>query len=69
MKSSFITKKSRIIIFVIVGGIFGLIVHLVWHSSTGINIFSVGPHVIKGIVHTSVGMIMGAIVYWLIPKR
>ena len=62
-------KKSRIIIVAIMGGIFGLGVHLVWHFSTGINLFSIGPHVIKGTIYTLVGMCIGAMFYLIIRKR
>ena len=62
-------KKSRLIIFIIIGGILGFSIHLVWHLSAGINLFSAGPHVISGVVFTLIGMIIGIIFYFIIPNK
>ena len=62
-------KKSRIIIFAIIGGVVGLSVHLLWHSLLSIELFTAGPHVTTGTIFTVVGIIIGAILYFLIPKK
>lgn len=62
-------KKSRIIVLVIAGGVFGFGVHLVWHSSTGVNLFSFGPHAIQGTLFTLAGMTIGGVLHLIIPKR
>jgi hypothetical protein len=63
------TKKSRIVIFAIVGGIFGFSIHLAWHFSAGVNLLSTGPHAVQGIIHTLVGATIGTVLYVLIAKR
>ena len=60
---------KRIVIFVIAGGILGFSVHLIWHSSTGVNLFSSGPHVIQGIIYTLLGGIIGGVLRLIIPKK
>ena len=60
--------KLKIIIFVVFGGILGFAFHLTWHSFTGIDLFSIGPHAIQGTVYTLIGIIIGALLYLVIPK-
>ena len=62
-------KKSKIVIFVIVGGALGLGVHLAWRSFTGVNLFSSGPHIIQGIIYILAGGILGGALHLIIPKR
>lgn len=62
-------KKSRLIIFIIIGGILGFSAHLVWHLSTGVNLFSLASHVIQGVILALVGMIIGIIFYFIIPNK
>ena len=63
------TKKSKIIIFAIVGGISGFGVHFVLHHSTGVDLLSRGPHAIQGIIYTLVGTIIGGMLYLIISQR
>lgn len=63
-----IGTKSKITIFAILGGILGFAFHLTWHSSTGIDLFSIGPHAIQGTVYTLIGTIIGILLYLITPK-
>lgn len=47
--------------FALGGGIIGFGVHLAWHSSTGTELFSTGPHAIQGTEYTLVGMTIGVL--------
>lgn len=61
-------KKSKIIIFAIFGGMLGFTFHLTWHSFTGVDLFSIGPHAIQGTVYTLIGIIIGVLLYLVIKK-
>lgn len=52
-------KYKSVLIFVVIGGILGFVFHLIWHFRIDIELFSFAPHIITGIIHTAVGMIMG----------
>lgn len=58
--------KSKKFLFIIIGGISGLILHLVRHFGLNIPIFSFSSHIIEGIIYTIVGMIIGLIIGRLI---
>lgn len=62
-------KKNRIIVFAISGGILGFGFHLIWHSLLEINLFSVGSHIINGVIHTLIGIIIGVIVHLIISRK
>lgn len=62
-------KKAKIVIYSIVGGGVGFGVHLVWHYSMKVELFSFGSHVIDGVVYTLAGMVLGAVLYLVISKR
>lgn len=47
--------------FALGGGIIGFGVHIAWHSSTGIELSSSGPHAIQGAGYTLVGMTIGVL--------
>lgn len=57
-----------VFIFTIIGGIFGFIVHIVWHISLGIHVFTSGSHIIQGLLYTVAGMIIGVFSSWLFRK-
>lgn len=61
-------KKLKITTFAILGGILGFAFHLTWHSFTGVNLLSIGPHAIQGTVYTLTGTIIGILLYLTIPK-
>lgn len=62
-------KKLRIIFFATTGGLIGLSIHLLWHLFLRIELSSAGPHTINGTIFTLVGIIVGVIFYFLIPKK
>ncbi len=62
-------KRLRITAFVLGGSILGFGAHLLWHSLAGISLFSPGPHVIQGVIYTSVGMLIGFVLHLILSKR
>lgn len=62
-------KKLGIITFVLGGSIIGFGAHLFWHSSAEVHLFSSGPHVIQGVIYTSVGMLIGFVLHFILSKR
>lgn len=56
-----VRKRTKIGVLGIAGGLAGFGVHLSLHFSTGISVFSVGPHAIEGILYTSIGILAGLI--------
>ncbi len=62
-------KKTKIIIFAISGGIIGLGIHLVWHHSMKVELFTFGSHVTSGVIYTLLGTIVGAVLYLVVSKK
>lgn len=56
-----VRKKTKIGVLGIAGGLIGFGVHLKVHFTTGISVFSIGPHAIEGILYTSIGILAGLI--------
>lgn len=62
-------KILRTVFYVIIGGALGFGIHVIRHSLSGVDLFSSGPHVIKGALFTLAGMIIGGIIHLVISKR
>ncbi len=62
-------KYSLIFLFALVGGILGFIFHLIWHFKLGIELFVLSSHVLTGILHTVIGMIISVFVGYLVGRK
>lgn len=62
-------RDLKIIPYVIMGGALGLGIHVIQHSLSSVDLFSLGPHVIEGILFTLAGMIIGGALHLMISKR
>lgn len=62
-------KRLRITAFVLGGGVLGFGAHLFWHSLSEVHLFSSGPHVMQGVIYTSVGMLIGFVLRLILSKK
>ncbi len=62
-------KKTKKIIFPLVGGMLGFGIHLVWHFFMGIELFYYGSHVVSGVIYTLLGTTVGAVIYLVVRKK
>lgn len=59
---------KRTIDFAIIGGAVGFGFHLVWHYSTGTELFTFAPHNIQGTLFTIIGVIVGILISYSLRK-
>lgn len=62
-------KYRLIFLFALVGGILGFISHLIWHFKLGIQLFIFSPHILTGIFHTVIGIIIGGIIGYIMHRK
>lgn len=62
-------KYKSLFLFVVVGGIVGFVFHLLWHFWFDIELFNFAPHIIRGIIHTAIGMLIGLLAWYLFNRK
>lgn len=53
---------KRISIFGILGGFLGFAVHLILDHTSGVSVFSIGPHAIQGTLFSVLGIVVGVLI-------
>lgn len=62
-------KYKSLLLFTWIGGIVGLIFHLIWHNILGISLLTFASHIALGIIHTLIGAVIGALTGFLIKRK
>lgn len=63
-------KNSRLILFGILGGLIGFIIHYSkTHAPTGESVLHIGPHAIEGTIFTLIGIVIGIAIHFILRKK
>ena len=58
-------KYKSLFLFAVIGGIIGLIFHLIWHFKNRVQLFTFASHNIAGTLYILSGMIIGVFLWYL----
>ena len=62
-------KYKSAFLFGVVGGMIGVIFHLVWHYENNIKLFNYSSHIMSGIAYTIIGVIVGIFIWYLLNLK
>lgn len=60
---------KSVLLFAVIGGVLGLVFHLIRHFMLDIELLSFAPHNLWGVIYTVIGMIIGISVGYLLNRK